>query len=90
MGFFLYKKDVLCICELKAFHFIKSQHQKGRLDITTVQESCTLLDTQPQQCMYKRKQVEAPVVFSQGIHTFLTGYHGTHTDKLISLVSVGL
>lgn len=76
-------------------HFITSQtrqtkHPKRRPDITTVQESCTLLDTQSQQCMYKRKQVEAPVVFSQGIHTFLTGYHGTHTDKLISLVSVGL
>lgn len=49
----------------------------------TVQESCTLLDTQSQQGMYKRRQVQLPAVFSQGKHTRLTEYHGIHTDKLI-------
>lgn len=35
----------------------------------TVQESCTLLDTQSQQIMYKIAQVQPPAVFSQEKHT---------------------
>lgn len=53
---------------------------KSRSDSTTVQESCTLLDTQSQQIMYKRRQVQLPTVFSQE-NTHLTEYHGIHTDK---------
>lgn len=62
---------------------------EARWDATIVQESCTLLDTQSQQIMYKRRQSQLPTIFSQEKHTFLTEYHGIHTDKLVSPVSVG-
>lgn len=57
----------------KCNHFLTGQHTesqyKAKSDATTVQESCTLLDTQSQQIMYKRRQVQLPTVFSQEKHT---------------------
>lgn len=56
------------ICCTQCNHFKTSQH-KASSDVATVQESCTLLDTQSQQLMYKRRQVQLPAVFSQEKHT---------------------
>lgn len=53
-----------------AVHFVTlTRHHEARSDVATVQESCTLLDTQSQQGMYKRRQVQLPAVFSQEKHT---------------------
>lgn len=48
---------------------MQTSHYEARSDAATVQESCTLLDTQSQQVMYKRRQVQLPAVFSQEKHT---------------------
>lgn len=56
------------IIKSKKLHLLTSQF-KARSDTTTVQESCTLFDTQSQQLMYKRRQVQLPAVFSQEKHT---------------------
>lgn len=75
--------SVQCLLLLKKNNKITLWHTTNCQHAATVQESCTLLDTQSQQGMYKRRQVQLPAVFSQGKHTRLTEYHGIHTDKLV-------
>lgn len=57
-----------------------------------VQESCTLLDTQSQQLCTKGGRIFFPanqlLTGGRGGGTQRTEYHGIHTDKLVSPVSV--